>query len=142
MPAAGTGTEMTAADQTTPGYEAAPSQVQALLENLCGDLLAEPDWLSRYTALTEEQALVDALVSAIKRERGKALASGRECGLTLDGIAEAVHLGTRQRVQQLLAATADHCCHVGCTRGMAIVAGGLGYCSVDHVPAELRGTVQ
>jgi hypothetical protein len=41
-------------------------------EWLCGDLLAEPDPLVRYTAFTSEQVRYDALVSEIKRRRGPA----------------------------------------------------------------------
>ena len=87
------------------GYEAEPSDVQALLHNLCGDLLAEPDPLIRYSRLTSEQALYDALVSAIKRERGKALIEVKEAGsLTWEQVAEATQLGTYQRAQKLIAA--------------------------------------
>lgn len=96
---------------TTAGYEAEPHEVEALLTNLCGDILEEKDPLVRYTILTKEQALYDALVSAIKRERGKALAemvaTARETKPAVaakQSIAEAVGLGTRQRVEQLIAA--------------------------------------
>lgn len=87
---------------TTIGYEAESTDVQALLHNVCGDLLQETDWLIRYGALTAQQVLVDALVSAIKAERGRALAEGKASGLTLEQLAEATGLGTYQRVQQLL----------------------------------------
>lgn len=86
----------------TAGYEAGPSDVQALLGNLCGDLLAEPDPLVRYTRLTAEQALFEALVSAIVRLRGEALGELRE-GRTAKQVADLVGLGTRQRVDQLIA---------------------------------------
>jgi hypothetical protein len=84
-------------------YEIEPHEVDALLENLLGDVLAETDDLIRYETLTREQALYDALVSAIKRERGKALAKLSE-GRTKQDVAELVSLGTRQRVGQLIAA--------------------------------------
>jgi hypothetical protein len=86
------------------GYEAEPTDVRTLLENLCGDLLAEPDPLVRYAMLTKEQALYDALVSAIKRERGRALAELKQSGnLTLEQVADAAQLGTYQRAQKLIA---------------------------------------
>lgn len=85
----------------TIGYAAEPAEVQALLEAICGDLLAEPDWLVRYSRLTSEQALYDALVSAIKRERGRALAEGKATGLTWEQVAEAAQLGSYQRAQKL-----------------------------------------
>lgn len=83
--------------------DAEPAEVEALLHNLCGDLLAEPDPLIRYTALTTQQALVDGVVSALKRERGKALGE-LNCYHSLEAVAELVGLGSRQRVQQLIAA--------------------------------------
>lgn len=89
---------------TTIGFEAEPGDVQALLYNLCGDDMAEPDWLVRYTGLTAQQALVDAVVSAIKVERSRALRAARESGASLGMIAEATGLGSYQRVQQLIAA--------------------------------------
>jgi hypothetical protein len=88
----------------TIGYEAEPADVQALLHNVCGDLLAEPDWLVRYSRLTSEQSLYDALVSAIKRERGKALAEGKASGLTWEQVAEAAQLSSYQRAQKLASA--------------------------------------
>jgi hypothetical protein len=91
-------------DQTTQGYEPEPFDVQALLCLHLGDVLDEPDWLVRYAMLTSRQALYTALVSAIKAERGKALAKGRASGLTLDKVSEAAQLGTYQRAQQLIAA--------------------------------------
>ncbi len=94
---------------TTAGYEAEPHDVEALLNNLCGDILAEKDPLVRYVMLTKEQVLYDALVSAIKRERGKALAEmAAEPGTTKQKVADAVGLGTRQRVDQLIAAAGQH----------------------------------
>lgn len=94
---------------TTTGYEAEPQYVAALLDNLLGDLLGEPDPMVRYHKLTMEQALYDALVSAIKARRGAALAELREQqGLTLAQVADLVGLGSKQRVAQLIeAAPAD-----------------------------------
>lgn len=91
---------------TTLGYEAEPQDVAHLLHTQCGDLLTEPDPLIRYTRLTAEQALYDALVSAIKRERGRALAELAE-GRSNTAVAELVGLGTRQRVEQLISAHLD-----------------------------------
>lgn len=126
----------------TPGFEAEPADVQAMMENLCGDDLADPDWLVRYTRLTAQQALLDAVVSAIKAERGKALAEGRNTVSSLEKIAEATGLGTYQRVQQIIGVSADRCAHTGCTSTISVVAGGIGYCSIDHAPAELRATIR
>ena len=50
-------------DKTTQGVTAEPEEVEAVLHNLCGYHLAEPDALSRYTVLTREQVLYDALVA-------------------------------------------------------------------------------
>lgn len=91
----------------TIGYEAEPSDVQALLRNLCGDVLGEPDWLIRYTRLTADQVLYDALVSAIKRERGRALREAKASGLTWEQVAEATGLGTYQRAQKVAATAAS-----------------------------------
>lgn len=88
----------------TTGHEAEPHDTAALLDSLCGDLLAEADPLVRYVSLTAEQARYDALVSAIKRARGDAITELRETGLTWEKVAEAAGLGTYQRAQQLAAA--------------------------------------
>jgi hypothetical protein len=86
---------------TTAGYEAEPHDTAALLESLCGDLLSEHDPLIRYVSLSAEQARYDALVSAIKAERGRALTELKASGLTWEQVAEAANLGTYQRAQQL-----------------------------------------
>jgi hypothetical protein len=36
----------------------------------------------------------------------------------------------------------ERCAHRGCVEAMTLVAGGIGYCSKEHVPAELRGTLR
>ena len=90
-------------DKTTLGVTAEPEEVEALLHNLCGYHLTEPDPLTRYTVLTREQVLYDALVASIKRERGRALADLAANGHTLTQIAHSTNLGTRQRVQRLIA---------------------------------------
>ncbi len=89
-------------DRTTFGFTAEPEEVEALLHNLCGFHLAERDPVSRYTVLTREQVLYDALVAAIKRERGRALAELVERGHRLTEVAELTGLGSRQRVQRLI----------------------------------------
>lgn len=78
------------------------AEVEALLHNLLGHVLAEPDPLRRYRELTRAQALCDGLVSAIKRERGRVLAELAE-GRTRQEVAELAGLGSRQRVDQLIA---------------------------------------
>jgi hypothetical protein len=94
------GTPMT--DKTTMGISAEPEEVEAVLQSLCGYHLAERDPVFRYTVLTREQVLYDALVSAIKRERGRALAELVANGHKLTEVAELTGLGTRQRVQRLV----------------------------------------
>jgi hypothetical protein len=90
-------------DKTTLGVTAEPEEVEAVLHNLCGYHLMEPDPLSRYTVLTREQVLYDAVVASIKRERGRALSDMAAAGHTLTQIAASTNLGTRQRVQRLIA---------------------------------------
>jgi hypothetical protein len=89
-------------DKTTLGVTAEPEEVEAVLHNLCGYHLTEPDPLVRYTVLTREQVLYDALVASIKRERGRALADMAAAGHTLTQIAASTNLATRQRVQRLI----------------------------------------
>lgn len=89
-------------DKTTAGYTAQPDEVEALLHNLCGYHLAERDALLRYEALTREQVLYDALVAAIRRERGRAVAEIVEAGHKITHVAELTKLGSRQRVQRLI----------------------------------------
>jgi hypothetical protein len=89
-------------DKTTMGITAAPEEVEAVLHNLCGYHLAERDPVFRYTVLTREQVLYDALVASIRRERGRALAELAAQGHKLTEIAELTGLGSRQRVQRLI----------------------------------------
>ena len=89
-------------DKTTMGITAAPEEVEAVLHNLCGYHLAERDPVFRYTVLTREQVLYDALVASIRRERGRALAELAANGHKLTEIAELTGLGSRQRVQRLI----------------------------------------
>jgi hypothetical protein len=90
-------------DKTTEGFTAEPEEVEAVLHNLCGYHLSEHDPALRYTALTREQVLYDALVAAIRRERGRALADLVAAGQSMTQIAQATNLRTRQRVQRLIA---------------------------------------
>ena len=90
------------ADPTTAGYEAEPSEVQALLQIQCGYHLSEPDPLRRYLELTQDQVLYEELVKSIRRERGKALAAMIAEGTSVPEIATLTRLGTRQRVQTLV----------------------------------------
>jgi hypothetical protein len=89
-------------DKTTAGVTAEPDEVEAILHNLCGYHLTEPDPVTRYTALTRDQVIYDALVSAIKRERGLTLAEMVASGHTLTQVAELTNLGSRQRVSRLI----------------------------------------
>jgi hypothetical protein len=90
-------------DKTTEGFTAEPDEVEAVLHNLCGYHLSERDPALRYTVLTREQVLYDALVVAIRRERGRALADLVAAGQTMTQVAQATNLRTRQRVQRLIA---------------------------------------
>jgi malonyl CoA-acyl carrier protein transacylase len=89
-------------DKTTIGVTAEPEEVQAVLHNLCGYHLAEPDPLERYNVLTREQVLYEALAAAIKLERGRALADLAGRGHSLAQVAGMTNLTTRQRVQRLI----------------------------------------
>jgi hypothetical protein len=91
-------------DKTTDGYIAVPADVYGLLRNYCGYHLAEPDPTERYRELTQAQVLYEALVAAIRRERGRALAELAETGTALARIAEMTKLSSRQMVQGLIAA--------------------------------------
>jgi len=90
-------------DKTTEGVFAEPEEVEAVLHNLCGYHLAERDPVFRYTVLTREQVLYEALVTAIRRERGRALAEVVGSGQTMTQVAAMTNLRTRQRVQRLIA---------------------------------------
>ena len=94
-------------DKTTEGMTAEPEEVQAVLQSLCGYHLAERDPAYRYSVLTREQVLYDALVQAIRRERGRALADLVAAGHTATQVAAMTNLGTRQRVQRLIALAND-----------------------------------
>jgi hypothetical protein len=89
-------------DKTTMGIVAEPEEVEAVLQNLCGYHLSERDPVHRYTVLTREQVLYDALVAAIRRERGRALAELVGRGHKLTEVADLTGLGSRQRVQRLI----------------------------------------
>jgi hypothetical protein len=94
-------------DKTTEGMTVEPEEVQAVLQSLCGYHLAERDPAYRYSVLTREQVLYDALVQAIRRERGRALADLVAAGHTATQVAAMTNLGTRQRVQRLIALAND-----------------------------------
>jgi hypothetical protein len=90
-------------DKTTAGVTAEPEEVEAILRNVCGYHLAERDPVFRYTVLTREQVLYDALTAAIKRERGRALAELVASGTTLTHAAQLTNLTSRQQVTRLIA---------------------------------------
>jgi hypothetical protein len=89
-------------DKTTEGMAVEPEEVQAVLQSLCGYHLAERDPAYRYSVLTREQVLYDALVQAIRRERGRALADLVAAGHTATEVAAMTNLGNRQRVRRLI----------------------------------------
>jgi hypothetical protein len=94
-------------DKTTQGMTVDPAEVQAVLQSLCGYHLAERDPAYRYSVLTREQVLYDALVQAIRRERGRALADLVAAGHTATQVGAMTNLGSRQRVQRLIALAND-----------------------------------
>jgi len=98
-------------DKTTEGITAEPAEVQAVLQSLCGFHLAERDARYRYEVLTREQVLYDALVQAIRRERGRALADLVAAGHTATEVAAMTNLGTRQRVRRLISQSASAAPH-------------------------------
>lgn len=89
---------------TEHAYAVEPAETNALMRQLCGDLLDEADPAIRYSLLTAEQARYAALVSAIKAARGQAIGEMRRAGHSWQEIAEITGLGTYQRAQQLAAA--------------------------------------
>ena len=127
-------------DKTTAGYSAVPDEVEAVLHNLCGYHLSERDPLLRYEALTREQVLYDALVSAIRRERGRAVAEIIAAGHKITHVAEMTRLGTRQRVQRLISiakaaedAAAEAAVVAEAAAAEAQVARGLGAAVISSV---------
>lgn len=78
-----------------------------LFNQLCGDLLNEPDPGVLHDRLRERQDQVDAVVSEIKVRRAELLAQMHDDGKPLAEIAKERGFGTYQRVQKLLAQTAD-----------------------------------
>lgn len=76
--------------------------VEQLFRDHLGGIAREPDLVVRYQQLTMEQERYDGLVSRIKAARGEALAGLKATGMAEQQIADAVGLGTRQRVQQLI----------------------------------------
>jgi hypothetical protein len=89
-------------DRTTAGHNVSPAEIEARLHNLCGYHLAEPDPLTRYAVLTQEQALYEGLVTAIRRERGRALAEVTRSGRTLAEVAAVTRIGSGERVHRLI----------------------------------------
>lgn len=83
------------------GYEAEPSDVQALVEGLLADLADETDPLVRYTLLTSEQALYAKFIGEIVRLRGLELLAMSETA-SYEQVAEMTGLGNKQRVGQLI----------------------------------------
>lgn len=96
---------------TIQGYEADTAEVEALTADLLADVLAGigdlTDPLDRYIALSKQQVLQAAvrraLESAIVRQRGVELRGMANQGATYDQIADITGLGTKGRVNQLIA---------------------------------------
>ncbi len=92
-------------------YAAESAEVQQLTQQaiarIVDGLSDVADPLARYTELSAQQALEDAVrravVGEILRLRGQELRRMSDAGLTYEQIAEATGLGTKQRVSQLIA---------------------------------------
>ncbi|MER6830917.1 hypothetical protein ABT352_33325 [Streptosporangium sp. NPDC000563] len=89
-------------DPTTQGYEADPADVEALLDTAISDALAEPDPLIRYTLLTKDLVLYEALVGRIAQERYRTVAAmSSPGGMSYAAIGDALGM-SRSRAQQLV----------------------------------------
>lgn len=98
---------------TIQGYEADPAEVEALAAAALAEIMESIDDLAdpmhRYAALSKQQvlqvALRRALESAIVRERGVELRrlADEGKGMTYEQIASVTGLGTKGRVNQLIA---------------------------------------
>ncbi|GAA0853567.1 hypothetical protein ACFQVD_26330 [Streptosporangium amethystogenes subsp. fukuiense] len=89
-------------DTTTQGYEADPADVEALLDTAISDALEEPDPLIRYTLLTKDLVLYEALVGRIAQERYRTVAvMSSPGGMSYGQIGEALGM-SRSRAQQLV----------------------------------------
>ncbi|MEV4417047.1 hypothetical protein [Catellatospora sp. NPDC049609] len=78
-----------------------------LLQLVIGDLLAEPDEGLLHDRLRERQDLLDDVVSEIKVRRAELIAGWVAAGKPLSEIAEERGYGGYQRVQKVLAQTAE-----------------------------------
>lgn len=94
-------------DPTTDGYEATDREIDGMLRNLCAYALSEPDPAQRYIELTHQQTLFDGLVSAIRRERGRALADLLISGRTAEQAAADTKLGAAAKVRTLVTAAGE-----------------------------------
>ncbi|MDI1462909.1 hypothetical protein QEZ54_18185 [Catellatospora sp. KI3] len=89
-------------DPTTEGYTVATEEVEAMVRNLCAYALGEPDPLQRYADLTYQQVLFDGIVTALQRERGRALADLVVSGVPVADVAAKTNLATVPRVRKLI----------------------------------------
>ena len=107
-------------DPTTEGYEVSAEEVDGMVRNLCAYALGEPHPLHRYLDLTHQQVLFEGMAEALRKERGKALASLLIAGATAEEIVERTNLtkaldvaklvkaaGEAEHVKQALRATAN-----------------------------------
>jgi hypothetical protein len=88
-------------DKTTEGYAPTDGQVDGLVRNLCAYALSEPEAMQRYVELTHQQVLFDGMVSAIRRERARALVALAESGVPIAEVAQRAKL-TPQLVRSLV----------------------------------------
>lgn len=89
-------------DPTTQGYEADKDEVEALLDNVSGDALAEHDPVIRYTMLSKDSVLLRAAVDRLGVERARTVAAMHAPGgMSYSQIGEALGL-SKARAQQLV----------------------------------------
>lgn len=77
------------------------NQDDDLVEPFVASLLAQPDPMARYQALTRAQGVHEAITKRIAAERARAVADMKDTGMSYAHIAEAIGF-TRSRAQQLV----------------------------------------
>ncbi len=94
-------------DPTTEGYEVSAEEIDGMVRNLCAYALGEPHPLHRYLDLTHQQVLFDGMADALRRERGRALASLLIAGATAEEIVERTNLTKALDVAKLVKAAGE-----------------------------------
>jgi hypothetical protein len=94
-------------DPTTEGYEVSADEIDGMVRNLCAYALGEPQPLHRYLDLTHQQVLFDGMADALRKERGKALATLLIAGATAEEIVERTNLTKALDVRKLVKAAGE-----------------------------------